>query len=87
MLNAGNIAKAALEINDCFQSAQRAAEQYLKAAEQGDVDAMYQLGECYEDGFGVEEDEEEAIKWYRKAAEQGNDDAIDKLKELGENDE
>lgn len=27
--NAGNIAYAALEINDCFRSAQKAAEQYL----------------------------------------------------------
>ena len=27
--NAGNIAEAALEINDCFRSAQSAAEQYL----------------------------------------------------------
>ena len=27
--NAGNIAHAALEINDCFRSAQNAAEQYL----------------------------------------------------------
>lgn len=27
--NAGNIAKAALEINDCFRNAQNAAEQYL----------------------------------------------------------
>ena len=27
--NAGNIAEAALEINNCFQSAQKAAEQYL----------------------------------------------------------
>ena len=27
--NAGNIAEAALKINDCFNSAQRAAEQYL----------------------------------------------------------
>ena len=27
--NAGNIAAAALEINDCFRSAQNAAEQYL----------------------------------------------------------
>ncbi len=27
--NAGNIAEAALEINDCFRSAQNAAEQYL----------------------------------------------------------
>ena len=28
--SAGNIAEAALEINDCFRSAQNAAEQYLK---------------------------------------------------------
>ena len=28
--NAGNIAAAALEINDCFRSAQNAAEQYLE---------------------------------------------------------
>ena len=28
--NAGNIAEAALEINDCFRSAQNAAEQYLQ---------------------------------------------------------
>ena len=27
--SAGNLAKAALEINDCFSSAQRAADQYL----------------------------------------------------------
>ena len=27
--NAGDIAKAALEMNDCFRSAQNAAEQYL----------------------------------------------------------
>lgn len=27
--NTGNLAKAALEINDCFRSAQNAAEQYL----------------------------------------------------------
>jgi vacuolar-type H+-ATPase subunit H len=27
--NAGNIAEAAIEINNCFQSAQKAAEQYL----------------------------------------------------------
>ena len=29
MSNAGNIAEAALEINDCFRSAQNAAEQFL----------------------------------------------------------
>ncbi len=31
--NAGNIAEAALEINDCFRSAQNAAEQYLNEIE------------------------------------------------------
>ena len=29
LTNAGNIAEAALQINDCFRSAQNAAEQYL----------------------------------------------------------
>ncbi|MBR3688065.1 MAG: sel1 repeat family protein, partial [Lentisphaeria bacterium] len=30
------------------------------------------LGNCYFNGWGVEENKEEAVKWYRKAAEQGN---------------
>ena len=29
------------------------------------------LGGCYYDGEGVEQDYAEAVKWYRKAAEQG----------------
>ena len=33
--------------------------------------AQYSLGDCYYYGWGVAEDEEEAVKWYRKAAEQG----------------
>ena len=33
--NAGNIAEAALKINDCFNSAQRAAEQYLNQSDAG----------------------------------------------------
>ena len=31
--NAGNLAEAALEINDCFRSAQNAAEQYINEIE------------------------------------------------------
>lgn len=46
-----------------------------KAAEQGDIDAQYKLGNCYYNGNGVSEDKAEAVKWYRKAAEQGNVDA------------
>ena len=35
--NAGNIAEAALELNDCFRSAQNAAEQYLS-----EIKAIYE---------------------------------------------
>lgn len=42
-----------------------------KAAEQGDASAQYNLGVCYANGKGVEQDKQEAVKWYRKAAEQG----------------
>ncbi len=47
------------------------AEQWRKAAEQGDAEAQYNLGLCYEDGEGVTRDLCEAAKWWRKAAEQG----------------
>ncbi|KAB2645301.1 MAG: SEL1-like repeat protein, partial [Verrucomicrobia bacterium] len=41
-------------------------------AKQGDADAQFNLGVCYESGNGVAKDYVEAVKWYRKAAEQGN---------------
>lgn len=40
-----------------------------KAAEQGDANAQYRLGNCYAEGMG--KNDAEAVKWYRKAAEQG----------------
>jgi TPR repeat protein len=43
---------------------------YRKAAEQNYPLAQYDLGICYERGWGVAQDEVEALKWYRKAAEQ-----------------
>jgi len=42
-----------------------------KLAEQGDVNAQYNLGVMYNNGTGVEQNFKEAVKWYRKAAEQG----------------
>jgi TPR repeat protein len=50
-----------------------AVKWYRKAAEQGNADALRNLGLSYEFGYGVEKDEVEAVKWYRKAVEQGND--------------
>ncbi len=40
-------------------------------AEKGNARAQCNLGYCYYWGYGVEENDEEAVKWYRLAAEQG----------------
>ena len=48
-------------------------------AEQGDALAQYILGLYYEDGQGVIQDYEEAVKWIRLAAEQGNEVAQNNL--------
>ncbi len=41
------------------------------AAEQGHAEAQYNLGIVYYKGWGVPQDDAEAVTWYRKAAEQG----------------
>ena len=45
-------------------------QEYKANAEQGDAEAQFSLGWCYDDGRGVAKDKVEAVKWYRKAAEQ-----------------
>jgi len=62
-------------------------EATLKAAEQGDAKAQFNLGYMYRFGDGVPEDKAEAVKWHRKAAEQGDDIAqfmLGVMYELGE---
>ena len=49
------------------------------AAEQGDADAQFRLGEMYKYGRGIRQDGAEAVKWYRQAAEQGHAAAQKKL--------
>ena len=54
-----------------------AVEYYLEAAEQGNAEAQYCLGELYYYGNrGVKQDYTQAIDWLQKAAEQGNADAL-----------
>lgn len=50
------------------------ALKWLKlAADQGQVEAMYELGDIYGDGkCGVERNEEEAVQWFTRAADQGH---------------
>ncbi len=45
---------------------------YCKAAEQGFADAQSNFGIMYDEGYGVPENDAEAVKWYRKSAEQGD---------------
>ena len=49
-----------------------AVKWYRKAAEQGFVEAQFELALCYENGDGVPQDDAESITWYYKAAEQGH---------------
>lgn len=50
-----------------------------KAAEQGNAEAQYNLGQYYEIGVDVDEDEKMAFEWYSKAAKQGLVEAQDAL--------
>jgi uncharacterized protein len=45
---------------------------YRKAADQGDADAQFNLGEMYRNGQSVAQDDAQAVIWYRKAADHGN---------------
>ena len=56
-----------------------AASSWLKAAEQEDAWAQYNLGILYGEGLGVAQDFEQAAYWYRKAAEQGHAEAQNNL--------
>ena len=48
-----------------------AVKWYRKAADQGQVGAMEELGRIYERGWGTAKSPAEAARWYRKAADQG----------------
>ena len=58
---------------------------YRRAAELGDPEGMYNLGNIYKDGKGeVTKDEEEAIVWYRKAVEAGHGKSANALAHIYE---
>ncbi|MGD0253338.1 MAG: hypothetical protein ABSC01_11650, partial [Verrucomicrobiota bacterium] len=42
-------------------------QEYKAKAEQGDAEAQFNLGFCYDDGRGVVKNYTKAAKWYRKA--------------------
>ncbi|HNL81153.1 MAG TPA: tetratricopeptide repeat protein, partial [Agitococcus sp.] len=61
----------------------KAAEWFRKAAEQGEIDAQYSLGEMYRDGADdFMQDNTKAVEWFIKAAEQGNISALNHLGDM-----
>ena len=51
---------------------QTAFKLWLSLAEQGNASAQFNLGNMYDNGQGVKQDDVEAVKWYRQAAGQGH---------------
>lgn len=45
---------------------------YMELAQKGIAEGQYNLGVCYEQGDGVQQDFKQAVYWYKKAAEQGH---------------
>jgi TPR repeat protein len=54
------------------QNLAAAAHWFEKAANRGDRDAQFILGELYWEGKGVPRDHDQAVKWFRLAAAQGD---------------
>ena len=53
------------------QDYKQAMKWYRLAANQGNADALFFLGNMYYEGKGVPQDYREAVKWHRRAAAQG----------------
>ncbi len=68
------------EDNLCLnKDEQESFKWWLKAAESGDAESVYFLGECYSEGRGVAKDVEKAFKLYTTSAEQGYSSAAGML--------
>ena len=55
-----------------FSQPKRGIQWFKRAAESGNSDAQYDLGNAYFKGIGVEQDKVLAVQWYKKAADNGN---------------
>ena len=55
---------------------------YRRAAQQGDANAQYSLGNMYLMGEGIKQDDFQARQWYEKAADQGHEGAQHNLGSL-----
>ncbi|PKK59548.1 HCP-like protein, partial [Rhizophagus irregularis] len=56
-----------------------AFELYQKSADLGNATGIYNLGDCYEKGIGIDIDERKAFELYQKSADLGNTNGINNL--------
>lgn len=56
-------------------SAAQTIYDFMPGARQGDVQSMYNLGVCYENGYGCSPNPSQAVYWYEKAATAGMPEA------------
>jgi TPR repeat protein len=61
-----------LAVSATAQVSPTASQELFKRAEASDSQAQFELGRAYEDGKGVEQNDEKAVEWLRKSADQGN---------------
>ena len=60
------------ENNKSIRLKKEVIQWYTKAAQKGHAEAQESLGECYESGWGVEQNDTIALRWYEKAAGEQN---------------
>ena len=56
----------------------------MKAADQGMADAEFVMGQLFQQGRGLTQDEQMAREWYQKAADQGHEEAAEALAALNQ---
>ena len=66
-----NLAHIYLFRNTKYKDIPKGLELAFKAANSGDEESQNALGLCYEEGIGVEINNEEAFKWYSLAVKNG----------------
>ena len=69
-------------LHDFKGDKKQAFKWYLKAAENGLIDAYYYVGNAYKRGEGVQQDSQKALKWLELAAEYQMRDAARELAEI-----
>lgn len=70
-----------LDVTD-YEVAKTAIKWYYKAAEQGNAEAQFKLGNMYYDGCDESHSPEDAIEWFYKSAKQGYAEAQVKLGDI-----